>query len=586
VRFTLTPPAQRPFVVQADHDAAIAPDGSFVVYRSSPSGLVLRAIDELEGRPLTATTGARFPFVSADSRWVGFDVGGEVRRAAINGGAAILVCRLTGVLRGASWGDDGFIVLATSRASGLMRVSADGGEPKPLTTVDASVQERHVLPHVLPASRWVLFTVLSGDDITNVQTARIDALNLATGERKTVLRGGHDASYVDSGHLVYAATDMSSAAAARFRGSLRAVRFDPDRAEVIGDSITGFESVAVSINGAANYAVSRRGDLLYVPGSVTTATTSSRSLVWVNRKGVETPIIGAPPGGYAMARIDPGGTRIVLDIRDQTNDIWIYDIARRTPDPLDRDAAQDMSPLWTPDGKHVIWTSTRTSGNPNLFRKPVDGTGRAERLTSSPTNQFPTSITRDGATVALFGAALAPENLVDIFTVAIGSADAKAEPVVASRGRDFGGEISPDGRWLAYHSDESGEYQVYVRPFPDAQAGRRWTLSAAGGTRAAWARDGHELFYLDRDGMLTSVAMPMVGTSLSPGPAVKILKTSYYNGSSIQGLDLRAYDVHPDGQRFLMIKDLEASQNRPQNVAHMDVVLNWSEELKARLPAR
>ena len=350
VRFTITPPAEQPFVLQGnDHNVTIAPDGSFVVYRTSPPGLAVRAINELEGRPLSSS-GARFPFISADSRWVGFFVEGELRKAAVSGGAASHIARIVGAARGASWGDDGFIVLATTLTDGLQRVSADGGELKVLTTQDSKAQERHVLPHVLPGSRWVLFTVLNGTVLTDPQRTRIDALNLVTGERKVVLRGGHDAAYMDSGHLVYATTDTSPAADSRLGGSLRAVRFDADRAEVIGESVSLVEQVSVAPTGAVQFGVSRRGDLLYVPGDVAASATQPRSLVWVNRKGGETPIL-APPHAYAVARISPDGTRIALDARDQANDIWIWDITRQTLTPLNRHGAQDMSPLWTPNSE-------------------------------------------------------------------------------------------------------------------------------------------------------------------------------------------------------------------------------------------
>ena len=581
VRFTITPPADQPFVLQAnDHDATISPDGSFIVYRTIPPGMAVRGVNELEARYLSATAGARYPFISADSKWVGFFVGGDVRKAALGGGAAINICRVTGVPRGASWGDDGFIVLATSLSPGLLRVSAEGGEPKALTTEDSAKQERHVLPHVLPGSRWVLFTVLTE---TNLQTARIEALNVSTGERKVVVRSGHDATYVDSGYLVYAATDMAAASDARFRGSLRAVRFDADRAEVIGETVSVVDQVLVSPTGTANYGVSRLGHLLYVPGSVITSSSQPRSLVWVNRAGVETPI-AAEVRSYAVARISPDGTRLALDVRDQSNDIWIWDLNRQTLTPLNRDPAQDLSPTWTPDSKRVVWTSTRGGGNPNLFWQAADGTGTAERLTNNPTNQFPTSITPDGTTVVVFGVSPVPEAGTDIFKVRIPAPDAKAEVLVSTRGPDYGGEVSPDGKWLAYHSSESGEPQVYVRPFPNVQDGRV-QISTVGGTRAAWARNGRELFYLDRDGMLTSVAVQVSGATFSAGTPVKLLKTRYVAGSSVLGLDLRAYDVSADGQRFVMIKDLDDAR-RTAALSHMVVVLNWAEELKARLSPR
>jgi serine/threonine-protein kinase len=582
VRFTITPPAEQPFVLQAnDHDATIAPDGSFIVYRTIPPGMAMRGVNELEARYLPATAGARYPFISADSKWVGFFVGGDVRKVATNGGAAINICRISGVPRGASWGDDGFIVLATSVSPGLLRVSAEGGEPKALTTQDSAAEERHVLPHVLPGGKWVLFTVLTA---SSLQTARIEALNLSTGERKVVVRAGHDATYMDAGVLVYAATDVSVAADARFRGSLRAVRFDADRAEIIGETVSVADQVLVSPTGTANYGVSRRGDLLYVPGSVTTSSSLPRSLVWVNRAGAETPI-PAPTRSYAVARFSPDGTRLALDVRDQSNDVWIWDINRQTLTPLSRDAAQDLSPTWTPDGKRVIWTSTRGGGNPNLFWQAADGTGTAERLTNNPTNQFPTSITPDGTTVVVFGVSPIPEAGTDIFKVRIPSPDAKAELLVSTRGPDYGGEVSPDGRWLAYHSSESGEPQVYVRPFPNVQDGRV-QISTVGGTRAAWARNGRELFYLDRDGMLTSVPVQASGATFSAGTPVQLLKSRYVAGSSVLGLDLRAYDVSPDGQRFVMIKELDAEKGAAPPLSHMILVVNWAEELKTRLSTR
>ncbi len=341
------------------------------------------------------------------------------------------------------------------------------------------------------------------------------------------------------------------------------------------------EQVTVSPTGAVHYGVSRRGDLLYVPGDVAASATQPRSLVWVNRKGGETPI-PAPPHAYAVARISPDGTRIALDARDQANDIWIWDITRQNADAAQSSCRAGHEPAVGARRKRVIWTSTRGGGTPNLFWQAANGTGTADRLTNHPRNQFPTSITPDGSTVLLFGSSPAPEAATDIFTVPISATDAKAEVLVSTRGLAFGGEVSPDGKWLAYHSNESGEFQVYVRPFPSVQADR-WQVSTTGGTRAAWARSGRELFYLDKDGMLTSVSVPAAGASFSAGTPVRILNTSYYSGSTTLGLDLRAYDVSPDGQRFVMIKENDGGQT--SKLASMVVVVNWVEELKARLSA-
>jgi len=252
---------------------------------------------------------------------------------------------------------------------------------------------------------------------------------------------------------------------------------------------------------------------------------------------------------------------------------------------LNRHPAQDLSPVWTLDGKRVIWTSTRGGGNPNLYWQAADGTGEAERLTVSANNQFPTSVTPDGSSLLVFGASGDSKNASDLFTVPMKDPAHKAEVLISAAGMDFGAEVSPNGKWLAYHSNISGEFQVYVRPFPNVQDGRS-QISTTGGSRAAWSRNGRELFYLDREGFLTSVAISGVaGATIAAGPPVKILNKKYYAGASLLGLDLRAYDVSPDGQRFLMIKEPESVPLVTQE-ANLVMVLNWVEELKARLPGR
>ena len=582
VRFVFAPPPSQPLIIQgSDRDVAIAPDGSFIVYRSGTSAQTqpsfsVRGVNELEPRLLAGTTNGRFPFISPDGRWVGFQAGSEIRKVAVAGGPATLITRISGLPRGASWGEDDYIIFGTP--NGLQRVHADGGEPTALTTVDPNKPEQHVLPHLLPGGKWLVFTVHPGTDYL---AARLEALELVTGRRKVLLPAGHDAAYLDSGHLIYGLASPREADS-RFQASLRAVRFDPVRADVIGEPVSLIEPVRSGTSPTVNYSVSRRGDLVYVPGGGAFTPPVARTLTWVNRQGQET-AIAAPPRTYAVARLSPDATRVALDVRDQTMDISIWDLSRQTLSPLNRHAAQDLSPLWTMDGKRLIWTSTRGGGNPNLYWQTADGTGEAERLTVHVNNQFPTSTTPDGGIVVMFGASGNNQNGMDLFTLALKDPAHKAEPLLTAEGMDFGPEVSPDGKWLAYHSNISGEFQVYVRPFPNVQDGRV-QISTTGGTRAAWSRNGRELFYLDHEGLLTSVAIP-AGATFSAGPPVKILNRKYYAGASLLGLDLRGYDVSPDGQRFLMIKEPESPPPVIQS-ANMVLVLNWVEELKARLPSR
>ena len=581
-RFTITPPASARLILQgSDRDLAIAPDGSFIVYRSGTAALLrphlmLRGINDIEPRMLAGTENARFPFISPDGRWVAFHVGSEIRKVAISGGPASVVCRMNGNPRGASWGDDDFIVFGSP--DGLRRVPASGGEPEALTNFDPQKPEQHVLPHVLPGAKWAVFTAFAG---TDYMAPRLEAIELATRRRKSILPAGHDAAYVDSGHLVYGMASLAAEGEARSRAALRAVRFDPVRVETIGDPMSVVEPVSVGGGSPAlNYSVSRRGDLVFVAGGAGLMTPLARTLVSVDRSGRET-AIEAPARSYAVGRISPDGTRVALDVREGGNDIWIWDFNRRTLSVLGRHSAVDLSPIWTPDGRRVIWTSTRGGGNPNLFWQAADNTGSPERITTNALNQFPTSITPDGGTLVVFGSSGTATTGMDIYSVSLKDGSGKAQPLVSAAGFDFGGEVSPDGKWLAYHSNESGEAQVYVRPFPNVDDGR-WQVSNAGGTRAAWSRNGRELFYLDRDGLLTSVHVTSGPSFVATAPE-KILSTAYYRGSSALGLDLRAYDVFPDGRRFLMIKEPQATPAGPPSI-DIVVVLDWSEELKQRLP--
>jgi len=280
--------------------------------------------------------------------------------------------------------------------------------------------------------------------------------------------------------------------------------------------------------------------------------------------------------------------RVALDVREQNSDIWIWDIGRHTTVRLTNDAAADMSPVWTPDGRRLIWSSARDNDIGNLYWQASDGTGSAERLTTNTFAQFPTSISADGTRVLLF-AASAPQSRRAISTLRlpVSSAGREAgrlqpEPLLQSSADQQNGEISPDGCWIAYQSNESGRPEIYVRPFPTVDT-ERFLISPSGGTRPAWARNGRELFYLDGEGRLTSVPVQSTATTFRPGAPTRILDTRYYAGFSRRGQELRGYDVSRDGQRFLMIKD-EAGAGETVLSASMVVVVNWHTELKAQVP--
>jgi serine/threonine-protein kinase len=573
MRFAIVPPPAQPLTPQgADRDIAISPDGTKIVYRASTAGQiewVVRSIDQLEGRVLTnGGDQARNPFISPDSRWLGFfsGVGGEMKKMPLDGGPPITLCRINAAPRGASWGSDHNIVFASSDPStGLMSVAEGGGEPKVLTKPDHTIGEAdHLFPFVLPGAQAVLFTVTRSD--LPVGDGQIAVLDLKTGKWKTLIHGGSQAEYIDTGHIIYAAG-----------GALRAVRFDPSRLEVLSDPVPVVERVPTQLSGAAQFALSQKGSLIYVPGE-SGVTGPVRSLVWINRDGKEEPL-STPPRAYVIPRISPDGTRAALDIRDQENDIWVLDFARQTLTRLTIDPRPDQYPVWTPDSARVIFYSARDQIG-NIYWQAANNTGAAEQLTKGTNPLRPTSISRNGNRLVFVANSPVTGNDIGMMTVDAGRA---TELLIHTAYREFNPEISPDGRWIAYESNESGTNQVHVRPFPNVDGGHS-QVSTGTSSRPMWARSGRELFYVDDTAnRLMVVPVQTDGQNFSQGHPVKV----FDNRIAINGLPQRSFDISPDGQRFLVVKDNSATdQTSSVTPASMVVVLNWTEELKQRVPAR
>ncbi|MEX2080003.1 MAG: hypothetical protein WEC33_00160, partial [Dehalococcoidia bacterium] len=404
MRFEIVPPASEAmFFNPLDRALALSPDGTHIAYtRRSPDGapqLVIRPIAQLDAIPIPGTQGARHPFFSPDGRWVGFFAGSELKKISITGGPADTLCRIASAPRGGTWTSSDTIIFATAGvASGLFSVSASGGEPKELTKPpSAAAAEDHLFPSALPDGRSVLFAIVPPG---TVDSARIALLDLKTGEQRILVRGGTQPEYM-AGHLIYATG-----------GSLRALRFDVERRETTGDAVPLEQGVSSGTTGAVSYAVSRQGHLVYVSGSAASA--AARTLVWVDRQGREEPIL-APAAAYTMARISPTGDRLALSSRDGEQDIWVWDIARRTRIRLTTDPGLDSQPTWTPDGLRIVFNSPR-SGVPNLYVRQADRTGSLQRLTTSDRVQLAQSITRDGQLIYL---EFPPGGLPDIFVLGL-----------------------------------------------------------------------------------------------------------------------------------------------------------------------
>jgi eukaryotic-like serine/threonine-protein kinase len=539
-------------------DVVITPDGERVIYVADDR-LFSRKLDQLTPVALTAAVGPRSPFTSPDGTWIGFFDSAGMKKVPAAGGAPVLITRVHGSPRGASWGDDGWIVFAADDEPELQRVNAAGGQPERLTRAHVASQSPHRWPQVLPGSDQVLFTIASADG--SVEQSKIAVIDTRSSSIKVLITGGTHARYLRSGHLVYGAP-----------GSLRVTAFDVTRLTAIGSAVPVGADVTVTPLGAIDFDVSATGTLVYVPA--TGPRVEQRILTLVDRTGHEERL-NAPVRAYVYPRISPDGTRVALDVRDQMQDIWVWDLRRQTLSRLTASPGQDSYPVWAGDGRRILF-SAWIDGRRNLAWEPADGSGSIERVLDSPDAQTPLTISPDGTriifrddrTSRLMMLSLDNGRLVQLLT--------------QSSFREFNADISPDGRWIAYESDESGRREVYVRPFPNVSAGR-WQVSNGGGTRPRWSPRGDELFYLATTQDLGGEAALMSvrvepGTSLTVAAPTKLFSARYfYRNTDRSAGDGRTYDVMPDGRRFLMIKQADGDQPPATNIV---VVQHWFEELR------
>ena len=452
---------------------ALSPDGRILVYlgvdEEGPR-LYRRGMDELEALAIPGTEGAERPFFSPNGEWVGFVVEGSLMRVPVTGGTPILVCALPEsqssgppLFAGASWGADDTIVIGSSR-TGLRRVPAAGGVPELITTED--VGYGHAFPQFVPGRNGVLLTLWSGSP----EAAQVAVMSLDTGVVRPLVDGTNP-WFSPSGHIVFARL-----------GGLWAVGFDVDQLTVVGSPVPVIQNIYISSSGSAPFVVAHQGTLVYGGGL------AERTLAWVDRQGRED-VLPMELRGYYIPRVSPDGTRVAIDVQDEENrDIWIYDLQRYFLTRLTTDAAIDTYPLWTPDGDRVVFGSGRGGGARDLWWKAADGTGDADRLTTSEgSGQLAAAFLRDGT--LLFGGR-GGLGLLSLPSKTV-------EAVERSPSFSGGASLSPDGQWMVYSSDETGEPEVYVESFPPGENRRQ--VSRDGGQWPVWAPSGGELFYRGRD---------------------------------------------------------------------------------------
>ena len=417
-----------------------------------------------------------------------------------------------------------------------------------MTTLNQG-ERSHRWPQFLPDGRTLLFTVTSPGNLAHIAAQRLD-----TGEQRVLIPGASYAQYVPTGHLLYYRA-----------GTVMAVPFDSDRLEVMGTPAPVLEGVMALGNntGGGHYSFSSQGLLVYVPGSGLAE--AGRKLVWVDRNGMEEPL-GAPLRAYENSRLSLDGRRVAFTIRDANPDIWVYEIARQTLSRFTFDEGEDERPVWTPDGMWLTFSSERTDGR-ILFRKQADGGGEEEPLVTLQEHAHGTSWSPDGRVLSF-------ETSVSSNDVWMLPSEGDRKPTRFLSAPFFEGSprFSPDGRWIAYVSNESGRNEVYVQPYPGP--GGKWQVSTEGGTEPVWARSGRELFYRNGDKMM--VVEVATQSTFSPGSPKLVFE-------GVHGMfvgTLANYDVSPDGQRFLMIQEAASGEALTQ----INVVLNWFEELKQRVP--
>jgi serine/threonine-protein kinase len=547
------PPGQQLAGLDNGPALAISPDGTHLAYVARQGGvqqLYLRAMDSLEAKAIPGTEGAVNPFFSPDGQWLGFFANRKLMKVSLNGGTPIALTNAA-YEAGADWGSQGTIVFSPSFASTIQQVSDGGGALQPLTSLGKS-DSSHRWPDLLPGGKALLFA--GGAAGALFANTRIGVQSVGTSEGRNLVEGGTNPRYALSGHLIYAQG-----------GILMAVLFDPQRLTITGTGAPVMDGVMQSpTKGHAQYCFSTTGSLVYVPGGVQA---SQLRMVWVSRNGAERPL-AAPANAYLNPRISPDGQRVAVGITSEESQVWQYDLSRETLTRVTFEGTVNGYPAWTPDSKRIAFISNK-NGPMNIFWQLADGSGGLEQLTTGDEAKTPNSWSPDGKLLAFNQ--VTPNSGLNVWVIRM--SDRKAQPFLQAPFNESAPRFSPDGHWLAYVSDESGRYETYVKPYPGP--GGKWQISTEGGTEPAWNSNGRELFYRSGDKMMAvDIAAQPSFTAGKP----RMLFEGHYQTTPVTYPN---YDVSPDGQRFLMLKPIEQAQAAPTQI---NVVLNWFEELKRRVP--
>ena len=553
--------------VALDQFASISPDGSRLVYMSNGKLYTLR-LDQAESTELVNTDGVLSPFFSPDGKWVAYFVSGNLMKVSVDSGAPVKLCDADSVnvggAGGGSWGDDGSIIASLGPSGGLFRIPSTGGVPKPVTTLDRDRAEvTHRWPSMLPGSRSALFTshtrLLGGFD-----EADIDVVNLRDGSRKTLVKGGMHARYLPTGHIVFLR-----------RGTLFAAPFDVDRLELRAPPRPVLTKVAyIASNGDAFFDFSRAGTLIYQSGEATPQHSGQVVVEWLSESGTMRPLLPRP-GHYSRPRLSPDGRRLAMRIGDASGiDLWTYDIDRDAMTRLTAGGTTPDTPVWTPDGRFVIFSDPQAGG---MYWTRADGGSKPAALTGSKNPQQPYSLTPDGRRLAFMQAGAGG---FDLWTVPIRNDGVTLEagppePFLRTPFDERHDSFSPDGRWLAYSSNETGTFEIYVRAFPDN--GTKLRISNAGGVNPLWSRSGHKLFYRTEEEQIMVVSYTADSGTFQ---ASRARQWSTEKPANVSGRAGANFDVAADGRSLAILIDPDGAAPTQHHAVFIE---NFFDEVRRQM---
>jgi Tol biopolymer transport system component len=535
----------------------LSPDGTRLVY-GSKSRLFVRRLDQLDSTELPGTEASDLPFFSPDGQWIAFRTQGKLKKISVQGGAAITLCDAPSLF-GGSWGEDGNIVASLANPGGLSRIASSGGAPTAVTE-PVRGEGADLFPQILPGGKVVLFT--SGA-MGRAGAFRIEVVSLPDRRRKTLIQGGNYGRYLATSNGAGYVTYLN-------QGTLFAVPFDMRTLEIHGAPVPVLEHVAYFPQlGYAWFDVSRNGTLVY-----RSETGRSNVIQWLDAAGKTQPLL-PKPGAYLRPRLSPDGQRLALELGDGTNDeIGIYDWQRDTMSRVTFGGAGYGLPVWSPDGRFIV-LGTGTG----MFWTRADGAGKPQTLTQSTNVQVPTSFSPDGKRLVFVN--VNPQSGPDLWTLPIENdgtvlRPGKSEVFLATPFQELQAAFSPDGKWLAYYSDESGAFEVNVRAFPDK--GSKWQISNSGGMYPVWSRNGRELFYRTQDNQI------MVVNYTSKGDSFVADKPRVWSERRIANIgQFMNYDVAPDGKRIAAIMAAETPEAQTTQ-SHVIFLMNFFDELRRRVP--